>query len=402
MSTEHKLSEVELAAAKVLEAQAATKDAAEAMAKAEAEAAKVAAEAQAAEDAANTKAAEDAAKAAEEAKAVADAAAKVAADAAAKVKAVADAKAAAEKAVADAKAAAEKELADAKAAAEKELAAAEKELADAKAAAEAEEEEEGTEIEVSPTELSDDEYEYEYVDEVLVIIDDRLKIVYNKAKSMVINRTLDLRQLTLMVPLLMQTAKDLKNTSGQQKKQVVHQALKHLVHEMDFEKDDQKELAAHFIENDLDDLIDTVYAASQGKFEFGKDQYEEKEVFDDAKFKLVYDNIKSLIEGNKIDIKTIIVLVPSTIASVAKFGKLTGHQRRLVVVRIFECLLDEYEPRDSTEDMVRLFIRDQLPLIIDTIYAAAKSKYVFKKVQGFFSKLASKCKCGCCGSSATD
>lgn len=260
--------------------------------------------------------------------------------------------------------------------------------------------ESGQEIEMNKTDVStlpdkvEESVEDSSTNDSIEEADSRVQIIYDKAREMIIGKKLDIRQLTLMVPLLMQAAANLKNTTGQQKKQIVHNVMYRLVDDVGFENDKEKQLAQHFIEHDLDDLIDTVYAASKGKFDFGSG-VDDAEVFDQEKFKLIYDNIKLLVEGQKLNIKTLVILVPSVMASVSKFTKLTGHQRRLLVIRIFENLLDEYNPRDDTEEMVRSFIKDQLPLIIDTIYAAAKSKYVFDAVKSAWQKIKEKCKCKC-------
>jgi len=40
-----------------------------------------------------------------------------------------------------------------------------------------------------------------------------------------------------------------------------------------------------------------------------------------------------------------------------------------------------------------MFVRDQVPLIIDTIYAASKGKFVFKKIQSKLAQWFARCSC---------
>jgi len=226
------------------------------------------------------------------------------------------------------------------------------------------------------------------------ITDPNILYVYNKVKAMVIGKNLDVRQLTLMVPLTMQICKDLTEMSGAQKKQLTQQVLKQLVEEMSFETYEQKLSALSFIENDLNDLIDTVYAASIGKFEFGS---ETDVPYNEEQFNTVYNQLKGMVIGKKITTPMLIVLIPSAMVSVATFAKISGQQRRMLVIRLIERLIDEYDTTDADgrEDtaavLVKTFVRDQVPLIIDTIYAASKGKYVFKQIQSKLSKIF-----GCC------
>lgn len=231
---------------------------------------------------------------------------------------------------------------------------------------------------------------------VAEITDPRVLAIYNKAKAMVIGRNLDIRQLTLMVPLIMQMCKDMNDMTGAQKKQLVQQVLKQLTQEMSFETYEQKLLAQSFIDNDLNDLIDTVYAASMGKFEFGSNV---DVPYNEEQFNTVYVQIKGMIVGKKITTPMLIILIPSAMASVATFAKISGQQRRLLVIRIIENLIDEFDTtdangnEDAAAELVKMFVRDQVPLIIDTIYAASKGKFVFKQIRSKLAQWFSRCSC---------
>lgn len=227
------------------------------------------------------------------------------------------------------------------------------------------------------------------------ITDPNVLFVYNKAKAMVIGKNLDIRQLTLMVPLVMQMCKDMSEMTGAQKKQLTQQVLKQLTLEMSFETYEQKLLAQSFIDNDLNDLIDTVYAASIGKFEFGSDV---DVPYNEEQFNTVYGQLKGMVIGRKVTTPMLIILIPSAMASVATFAKISGQQRRLLVIRLIEKLIDEYDTadangnEDAAAEMIKMFVRDQVPLIIDTIYAASKGKFVFKQIQSKLSKVFSCCR----------
>ena len=208
--------------------------------------------------------------------------------------------------------------------------------------------------------------------------DPRFKTVYNGVKQLVVGKQFSVQQFTILVPLAMQLLSDIKSLTGPQKKAMLIKVFRYLVEELEFEDIDQERLSQHFVENDLEVLIDTAYAASKGKFQFKDETLDE--TYDMEKFNMVYENIKRMIVNEKIDIKTIIILVPSVMVQAARFVNLTGLQKKELVTQVIAKLIEEYKPTNDTHAIIKLFLVKQLPTIIEIIYQAAKSKYIFKKI----------------------
>ena len=226
--------------------------------------------------------------------------------------------------------------------------------------------------------------------------DPRFKVVYDGVKKMIVGRQFNVRQFTVLVPLAMQLLAEVTSMTGEQKKEMIIKVFKYLVEEQEFEDLDQERLAQHFVENDLEVLIDTAYAASKGKFVFKDETLDE--AYDVEKFNMVYGNIKRMIVDKEVNIKTILILVPTIMIQAARFVNLTGLQKKDLVIHVVAKLVGEYKPKSETMTLIKLFIEKQLPTIIDIIYQAAKSKYIFKKIKE--SKVWKKVfLCGCCHAS---
>ena len=224
------------------------------------------------------------------------------------------------------------------------------------------------------------------------LTDPRFHAAYNTIKDMIVGKQFNVAQFTILVPLAMQALSDVQSMSGDQKKDMIVRIFRYIVEELDFETINQKRLAQNFVSNDLAVLIDTAYAASKGKFEF-KPVVNEK--YTQEQFDIVYNSIRSMIVNQELDIKTIIILVPSVMMQVARFVNMTGLQKRDLVTQIILQLVDEFVPNDENLAIVKLFIEKQLPNIIDILYRAAQSGYVFKKIAQLpiWKKI---CVCGSC------
>lgn len=209
--------------------------------------------------------------------------------------------------------------------------------------------------------------------------DERFKQIYNAVKDLIIGRQFNIRQFTIIVPLAMQIMSEVKTLSGDQKKDTLITVFRYIVQDMEFESLEQEKLAAHFVENNLDVLIETAYSAFKGKFVFKDETLDES--FDMAKFDMVYSHVRGLIIDKSLNIKSIVILVPSVMMQVARFVNLTGLQKKDLVVQILQKLLMEFKPEGDTEQLILLFVQRQLPSVIEVIYQAGKGKYVFKKIQ---------------------
>jgi hypothetical protein len=212
--------------------------------------------------------------------------------------------------------------------------------------------------------------------------DTRFKLVYDAIKNMVVGQQFNIRQFTIMVPLAMQTLSDVYTMDGPQKKDLIVRVFKYLIEELTFETPEQQDLARHFVDNDLETLIDTAYLASKGKFEFSDTA---TETYDISKFNLVYDNIKKMIVNKTIDIQTILILLPTVMIQVGRFVNLTGLQKKDMVIQIITKLLDEFKPDDETYALILTFIKNQLPYVIEIIYQSSIGSYIYKKIQSWTS-----------------
>ena len=218
------------------------------------------------------------------------------------------------------------------------------------------------------------------------MVDERFKLVYDAVRSMVVGQQFNVRQFTIMVPLAMQTLSDVKTMDGLQKKDLIVKVFKYLIEDLTFETPEQQDLARHFVDNDLEVLIDTAYQASKGKYQFADTS---TETYDMAKFNLVYDNIKKMIVDKQLSVQTIIILLPTIMIQVGRFVNLTGLQKKDMVIQIVTKLLDEFKPEDDVYELILVFIKTQLPYVIEIIYQSSVGSYVFKKIQ---SGWASCCK----------
>ena len=210
------------------------------------------------------------------------------------------------------------------------------------------------------------------------MIDPRFKLVYDAIKSMVVGQQFNIRQFTIMVPLAMQTLSDVRTMDGLQKKDLVVKVFKYLIEELTFESPEQQNLARHFVDNDLETLIDTAYQASRGKFSFSDTT---TETYDVSKFNLVYDNVKKMVVDKEINIQTILILLPTIMIQVGRFINLTGLQKKDMVIQIITRLLDEFKPEDETYELILVFVKNQLPYVIEIIYQSSVGSYIFKKIK---------------------
>lgn len=208
--------------------------------------------------------------------------------------------------------------------------------------------------------------------------DPRFKIVYDAIKTMVVGQQFNIRQFTIMVPLAMQTLADVVTMDGLQKKDLIVKVFTYLIEELTFETPEQQDLARHFVDNDLDTLIDTAYQASKGKFSFSDTS---TETYDITKFNLVYDNIKNMIVDKQINIQVIIILLPTIMIQVGRFINLTGLQKKDMVIQIITKLLDEFKPENDAYELILVFIKVQLPYVIEIVYQSSVGSYIFKKIQ---------------------
>lgn len=211
------------------------------------------------------------------------------------------------------------------------------------------------------------------------LTDDRFKSIYNAVKDLIVGKQFNIRQFTILIPLAMQILSEVKTLTGDQKKETLIKVFRYIVQDMEFENLEQENLASHFVENDLEVLIDTAYSASKGKFEFNDSSI--SETYDSSKLDMIYSQVRSMIIDKTLDIKSIVILVPSIMMQVARFANITGLQKKELVVQLLQKLLGEFKPEGETEQMVLLFVQNQLPHVIEVIYQASKGKYIFKKIQ---------------------
>lgn len=211
------------------------------------------------------------------------------------------------------------------------------------------------------------------------LTDDRFKSIYNAVKDLIVGKQFNIRQFTILIPLAMQILSEVKTLTGDQKKETLIKVFRYIVQDMEFENLEQETLAAHFVENDMEVLIDTAYSASKGKFEFNDSSV--SETYDSSKLDMIYAQVRGMIIDKTLDIKSIVILVPSIMMQVARFANITGLQKKELVVQLLQKLLGEFKPEGDTEQMVLLFVQNQLPHVIEVIYQASKGKYIFKKIQ---------------------
>lgn len=219
--------------------------------------------------------------------------------------------------------------------------------------------------------------------------DPRFKVVYDAIKTMIVGQQFNVRQFTIMIPLAMQTLADVVTMDGLQKKDLIVKVFKYLIVELTFESPEQQDLARHFVDNDLETLIDTAYQASKGKFAFSDTS---TETYDIAKFSLVYDNIKAMIVDKQINIQVILILLPTIMIQVGRFVNLTGLQKKDMVIQIITKLLEEFKPENDTYELILTFIKVQLPYVIEIIYQSSVGSYIFKKIQSGWTSCWACCK----------
>lgn len=211
------------------------------------------------------------------------------------------------------------------------------------------------------------------------LTDPRFKSVYDAIKGLIVGQQLTVQQITIMVPLAMQTLSSITTMNGQQKKVLVIQVFQYLVAEMAFSTPDQKALAQNFIDNGIGTLIDTVYNASQGTYAFAPS--DSTNTYSVDQFNVVYNNIKDMVVNKQLDVQTILVLVPTIMIQVGQFANLTGLQRKDMVVQIIQQLMTDYKPSDANAQLILTFVSAQLPYVIDVIYRSAVGSYVYTKIE---------------------
>lgn len=219
--------------------------------------------------------------------------------------------------------------------------------------------------------------------------DPRFKIVYDAIKNMVVGQQFNVRQFTIMIPLAMQTLADVVTMDGLQKKDLIVKVFKYLIEELTFESPEQQDLARHFVDNDLETLIDTAYQASKGKFVFSDTS---TETYDITKFNLVYDNIKGMVVDKQLNIQVILILLPTIMIQVGRFVNLTGLQKKDMVIQIITKLLEEFKPENEIYELILTFIKVQLPYVIEIIYQSSVGSYIFKKIQSGWTSCWTCCK----------
>ena len=104
----------------------------------------------------------------------------------------------------------------------------------------------------------------------------------------------------------------------------------------------------------------------------------------------LYDKIKVLIEGKKLDATNIVSITTNAMIFVEAYNDISGIQKRELIIHIIGLIIkdtvDDYEEKFVLQNIVRL----TLPSIIDTIINVDKKKIQIKVKKGC-SRLFSCC-----------
>lgn len=230
--------------------------------------------------------------------------------------------------------------------------------------------------------------------------DPTLNSIYQQVKLMVVGKKFTITQFTVLIPLVMQKLAPLR-ISGLMKKEMTIKIFTLLVNEMPFSNPRDKTFVQHFVDTDLNTLIDTAYLASLGKFtSFAKPST--STIFDNTQFDAIKNKIQSMIVSNDVNatgveqplqIYNLILLVPTIMKEFSQFTNLTGLQKKDLVVQVIVEILSVIRTGNPLIDLLLQFSQQMLPTVVDILYRAATNEYVIQHVEKGCKSIFS---CSCC------
>lgn len=105
-----------------------------------------------------------------------------------------------------------------------------------------------------------------------------------------------------------------------------------------------------------------------------------------------YQNIKLCVMNKKITISDLIIITTKAMEFVNKL-KIQGFEKKQIVIDVIQKIINESDLDEQTKIACNLFVQITLPIMIDTIIAAANQKLKLSRSE----KEDSPNSCGCIG-----
>lgn len=165
---------------------------------------------------------------------------------------------------------------------------------------------------------------------------------YNEYRALIAPLNITVANFIMLVTKTIEKVSKVKEMNPEQKYDASLMVLNKLVNEIP----DTDENDKYYLNNLIPSLINIVQEASQGKLKLKPSRFSKKKqvdvqtIVDD-----LYDNIKGIIKKNNYGAEyvctNVVVIVGMIMTGVEQYPALTGMEKKAVVMRVFDNLLDE-------------------------------------------------------------
>jgi hypothetical protein len=214
--------------------------------------------------------------------------------------------------------------------------------------------------------------------------------VYDEYKELVTTLNVTENNFILVITKCLERVNKIKNLSEQDKYDVAILIINKLVDEVPGTDENDK----YYLRNMVPSLVNIVLDASKGKLKLNvkrknKQTVDVKQIIDDL-YKQIVDIIKENHYTAKYICTNVVVIVGMLMSAVEQYPNLTGMEKKAIVVKIFDKLIDElvvlFPDMDDTLKYLVQHAKMMLPSVIDMLVSVGKNhvKILCKKCIGLF------------------
>lgn len=211
-------------------------------------------------------------------------------------------------------------------------------------------------------------------------IKDYANTVYNEFKGMVESLHLNVTNFILAVTKCIERVDKFHKMSGQDKYIVVMLVLNRIIDEvMDIDANDK-----YYLHNMIPSLIEIVIETSKGRLKLNLKhikrtrQVDVKQIIDD-----LYNQIKDIIAEDNYSAEyictNVVIIVGMLMTAVEKYPDLTGMEKKAIVIRVIDRLIDElYTIFPKMDPSLKLLIEHaklMLPEVIDMLVSISRKHF---------------------------
>jgi hypothetical protein len=244
---------------------------------------------------------------------------------------------------------------------------------------------------VQPSPLPVEEYneDYEPSDDVKEFVDK----IYSEYKELVTTLNIAEENFILVVAKCLERVNKIKKLSDQDKYDVAILIINRLVDEVPGTDASDR----YYLRNMVPSLVNIVLDASKGKLKLNVKRKQRKNIDIKKIIDDLYNQVIEIIKENHYTAKylcsNIVIIVGMLMSAVEQYPDLSGMEKKAIVVKIFDRLIDElvmlFNDMDDTLKNLVQHAKLMLPSIIDMLVSVGKNhfKILTKKCNSLF---------GCC------